>query len=354
MKNRYTTLFLFLIGVLSLDAQDIHFTQFDLSPLQVNPAMAGSSLGSYRLGAISRVQDSMVPGQSGFTSYGFNADAGIIKGFRKKDWVGIGLEYFSDNASFATKRASHITISYNAGFGMNDETNSSLSLGIRYGRISQNFNEGALADLMDGFQNGELLGNIDIQDLQDYQVASIGGTRSYRSFSDWNLGLKYKLSPNKKSNIEVGGAFYHIQTKENFVTDTISMKTRRIEPLVRPRFTTFLSYETEITKKISMNPRLLISNTEGNIEILPQAVASFLLNEEKALKLDAGLGGRIGDTVDSQVILGMRIKDFRIGLASDFYVENQSPRTNGLRGLELGISYNGRVHKKPKSDTTSI
>ncbi|MCB0576411.1 MAG: type IX secretion system membrane protein PorP/SprF, partial [Saprospiraceae bacterium] len=62
-------LFLFTLVLLvsNLSAQDIHFTQFYMSPLTTNPAMSGKFEGTVRIGGIYRGQWASV--LSGSDSY---------------------------------------------------------------------------------------------------------------------------------------------------------------------------------------------------------------------------------------------------------------------------------------------
>ena len=58
MKNLYLVFFTFLIMLSLVQAQDIHYTQFYASPLNLNPAAAGSFNGDYRFAANYRNQRS--------------------------------------------------------------------------------------------------------------------------------------------------------------------------------------------------------------------------------------------------------------------------------------------------------
>ena len=86
--------FLFSSVILS---QDIHFSQFNFSPLTLNPALTGSYEGTARIGGIYRDQwrtDLANP----YKTPSFYIDAPIIKGLRAIDWVGVGMTVVSDEA----------------------------------------------------------------------------------------------------------------------------------------------------------------------------------------------------------------------------------------------------------------
>ena len=95
--QRLLPLFIMLCSFMTLTAQDIHWTQYDMAPLQLNPALTGNFYGTARLSGIARTQSNSIA-NTGFLSYGFGVDAPIIKGLRENDWVGVGLSFASDKS----------------------------------------------------------------------------------------------------------------------------------------------------------------------------------------------------------------------------------------------------------------
>ena len=101
LRNLLAIIIILIVGFGNQSkAQDIHFTTWDMSPLTVNPAFAGSYLGSFRIGGIYRDQwrGGFEGGAGLFTTPSAYIDAPIIRGFRKNDWVGVGVMFFSDQA----------------------------------------------------------------------------------------------------------------------------------------------------------------------------------------------------------------------------------------------------------------
>ena len=95
-------LFLFFI-VFALNnttnAQDIHFTQFDMSPITLNPAMSGAFKGTFRIGGIYRDQWASVI-ENQYRTPSFYIDVPAFRGFGKKDWVGIGVSFLNDQSAY--------------------------------------------------------------------------------------------------------------------------------------------------------------------------------------------------------------------------------------------------------------
>jgi len=99
MTKRLFLLFVLFCSLYSVKAQDIHFTSFDYAPLTVNPALSGAFLGTYRVGGIYRDQWRSVSSDGGFKTVNLHIDMPVIRGFRKQDWVGIGVNVFNDRSN---------------------------------------------------------------------------------------------------------------------------------------------------------------------------------------------------------------------------------------------------------------
>ena len=88
-----------ILCAFSSEAQDIHFTHYTMSPLDVNPANTGQFSGTFRIGGIYRDQwFSFLNGA--YRTPAIYIDAPIMKGFGKKtkDWIGLGVRVLNDQA----------------------------------------------------------------------------------------------------------------------------------------------------------------------------------------------------------------------------------------------------------------
>ena len=109
-------------------AQDMHFSQFNMSPMFVNPGLTGNFLGDHRAIMLYRNQWSQtVPFRTVLASY----DVGLMKKNWTKDFLGAGICFFSDKAGDANMGLSVVDVSlaYNLGIDMNN----TVSVGIQTG-----------------------------------------------------------------------------------------------------------------------------------------------------------------------------------------------------------------------------
>ena len=181
-------------------AQDIHFSQFAMSPLLLNPALAGMSQGNYRTYANFRTQWNTIAGGAAYRTMAGGADMAIGKTTRYSSYAGIGLSFFSDHAGaagFETDRVS-ATVAYH--LVVNRDKNMSLSLGIQGSLNHTGFDPGkATYD----FNYDPATGVVNTAQKESY-------TRSSVFYGDIGAGVFYNVSLRRGTDIYIGAGLSHI------------------------------------------------------------------------------------------------------------------------------------------------
>ena len=106
-----------VLGTISMSAQDIHFSQFYLSPLNLNPAMTGVMNCNVRLVGNYRNQWSSVLKSYAYNTYSVSYDQRVPVG--RHDFFGIGGTFWGDKAGqseFATLQG-RLSLSYSKKMG---------------------------------------------------------------------------------------------------------------------------------------------------------------------------------------------------------------------------------------------
>ncbi len=324
--------FMLMLTVGWVKAQDIHFTMYNMSPLTLNPALAGSFYGTARIGAIYRDQwASFIDDQ--FTTPAFYIDAPIVRGFRKNDWVGIGIVTVNDKAGSLNLRnqGTLITAAYHA--ALDKRGKNVLTLGVQAGSMTRRFDQRKLI-LGDQFEvNGGSFGPT----LQS-QDASFAEKKSYL---DVNAGLLFRSAVDENNTVEVGLAVGHIPQSGYSLLSTgrgdLDDKKRPITINAHGR------WKRQVNEQWSITPSFLAQTTTGTFEIGLQGLAGYQINDD--IELLAGPGFRVGDAVE--LMIGAQINDLRVGLAYDFNVSSLSTATNSLGGFELAAYYIIKIFQKP-------
>ncbi|MEM9887605.1 MAG: PorP/SprF family type IX secretion system membrane protein [Bacteroidota bacterium] len=362
-----------LCACMTLPAQDIHFSMFDLSPLTMNPAHTGSFLGTIRVGGIHRTQ--WQSSSADFATTSLYVDSPILAvGKKKRDWIGIGMTLLNDVAGRerAPNNRSNITsggltTSFaipSAAFHkvLDKKGNYVLTFGVQIGAVSRNFDvssdiltpDGAAASL--GFQ----VEDIELDQLVTRaQVDQNSGLNLLNSipFTDVSTGLLLTSKINDDSRLVVGAAIGHIvkigeYSIINPVRDTSSMAPPPPDPdendqtLKRPATIKFhANLDQQITEKISVHPGLFFQTTKGLTEMMLHANVGYQLNDD--FQVLGGLGFRLANA--GILMGGVQYKDWRVRMAYDLNV-GQVAQVGLQNTFEIGASYIIKIFQEPKVD----
>jgi len=336
MKFLKGLLFFFSISLVgSLNAQDIHFTQFYLSPLTTNPAYTGAFEGTFRLGGIYRDQWGSVI-SSPYRTPSFYVDAPILM-IGKRNWLGVGGMLYSDKAGALDLATSQAMGSVALHMPLDKKSKSVLTFGIQAGYTSRKL------DLTDAvFRDQIVSGNASI-DLG-------GGQGDYNSNAfDMNAGVLLKTQMNDKMKLELGAAFNHILTPDLHVNEGATGGGGSPDQDTWDLPGNFLmhgQFFVDLNDKWEIKPAFLFQALSGANEIMIQGIGGYHLNEKKDMTLNFGIGYRLRDA--TEFIVGMDYKQFRVGAAYDLTVSDLRDASSKAGGFELGVAYIAKIFKKPE------
>ncbi len=312
----HIVLFAVFLSVGSLQAQNIHFSRYDFQPLMLNPANSGSYYGSYRITAIYRDQwANLLPNRFSTPAVSIDAPLGIA--FRDQDWIGIGVSFYQDKAGAGklTTTGFNGYLSYHLALDKNQKN--VLTLGLNGGSKTRklgSINEFIFEDQTSGIGSLSLEGSGGtVFGAGALFTTAIGNTDQLRiGFSAQNLlPINYRLtnSSNEKEIPE-----YNIHAEGTFL----------------------------MVDGLTLEPALVYQLKENQNLGYGQVKLGYTLNEEKNLRLVGGLGYRLGRAV--QVLAGVDYEGWRAGIGYDLNTNPLVP----AQGFEIGMSYIGKIFKKPK------
>lgn len=321
-------------------AQDIHFTLHHMTPLAFNPANTGGFYGSYRISGLYRDQYRSIAQNGAFVTPTFSIDAPIIRGFREKDWVGVGIFFYADQSGTAGLSVNAYKLSAAYHFALTKKGNSILTLGYQTGGVQRRIkNISALQ-----FEDGLLIGMPD----QSMDLSLINPDEKGKNFLDHVGGLKLTSKFNKTDEFSIGVA------AGKFGRPDWSLLTSGGNFRVDPRLHVQVGMSSLVSDKIRFSPSVsyqkILKGAANTLVV--QGLVDYLFSEEKRITMKGGLGYRsganIGDAV--QLMLGADVKDIRVMIAYDFTISSLS-RAGGTQGaFELAAQYLGRIYKRPKPD----
>ncbi len=321
-----TLLFIALMFSWTVEAQDIHYSQYHLSPLTTNPAMTGAYEGTFRIGGLYREQwGSILENQ--FQTPSLYLDAPIIRGFGKNDWIGIGVHILNDRAGTAalTNLTTMASLAYHLGIGK--KANTYLSLGAQGGYVQKRLDQTKLI-FKDQFVDGVLVNN-NSQDLSNITAENV-------AYPDFQLGAVLNSYLTSKLNLYLGFSAFHITAPEDAFM---------IDNQLATRLQANGGMNIDVSSKATLSPRILYQNQAGASEIVPQLMLGYHLNPEKTTTFNIGAGYRVGDAVIPMI--GLDFQGFKVGVAYDVNVSDLSSSTNNRGGWEIAASYTAKVYKNP-------
>ena len=119
-----------------LKAQDIHFSQFDQSYLNLNPGLTGQFDGNYRLNANYKNQWSAI--SEPYRTFSFAADA--RSPLKKYKNIHLGVLLFNDDAGVGGLRTTQFSLNVAYYYALNKDSSLSLNTGVQFGLISRSIN----------------------------------------------------------------------------------------------------------------------------------------------------------------------------------------------------------------------
>ena len=339
MKIFKTLLFLiFTFALTDGNAQDIHYSLFNMSPMTMNPALTGAFSGTARIGGLYRNQAFSINDLQEYNTPSVYVDAPILQGFKKGDWIGVGLVFVSDKVGILEFTTNRIELSASYHLALNKKGTSVLTLGLQGGSVSRSFSPDMtgvrLSELFEISQGG--LGNTA---PSDQALMSVIDTTT--SYTDYSGGLMLRTQLNKTADLEVGFSAGHISKPVYvFATNAGSQEQNKL-PM---RLSAHAKLEMPLQGKWSIAPTVYWQGEAGANEIILQGWGGYQLNKD--VKLNFGLGYRFGDALN--VLLGADFKEnLRVALAYDVTLSELSNVNSYSGGVEIAAWYIIKKYKQP-------
>ena len=326
--------YFFLLLSVGVSAQDIHFSQFYMSPLNLNPAMTGVMNCNSRIAVNYRSQWASVVGADAFQTYSVSYDQRIPVG--RDDNFGIGGTFWGDRAGqgdFATTTGK-LSASYAKKVGGSRKFGNYLVAGVEGGVAQRSLNFLALRwgtqhDGIGGFN-------------QDAASQETSFDRDQFLFADLAAGLLWFMVFDENNSLYAGGSFHHLnRANQSFDSDG--------EELLYSRYTVHAGGEFMLGQRIGVVPGVIVMNQGPSFQVNAGTNVKFLLDggiSNNTQSFQLGLWTRVSNRIDGSVltdalILSSRFdyENFALGFSYDVNTSGLSDVTNGNGGFELSLQY---------------
>lgn len=328
MKKTFLISVISVIIAISCYGQDIHFSQFHQTPLQINPALTGVFKGDQRVILNYKDQWGSVI-ENPFTTYALSIDAAMFKRQWANGYLGAGLFVFSDKAGKSEFGTTQVSLSLSGIVPLNNKQ--LVSVGLQGGFAQR------------GIQNTNLIWDNEYTDGTSYDPTLNSGRPSF-GFGDFSGGLHWRygsdastLSSNDALGVNAGVAFFHInRPKQDFNLSIDKLYTK-----LAFHGGGFIGIKNT---NVVLLPSVLFLMQGPSIETNAGIMFKYILKQQsKYTKFVKGsaisIGGhlRIGDAFIPSVLL--EVANFAVGVSYDINVSSLNVASSGRGGLEISLRY---------------
>lgn len=311
---KYICLIVLPALALSSAAQDLHFSQFQNSPLTTNPANTGFIPdGDYRLGINYRNQWSAIMAVPYKTMSAFG-DIQLLRDRSDNGWLGAGGVILRDVAGSGNLTSTKIygSVAYHQTLGYS----SLLSLGFNVGYANKQINTSNLKfpDQFDGkFFDNKLPTGVMLD-------------RNNISYLDIHSGINYAYFPTEKIYVNAGFSAQHLnQPNESFFSDNNQLGGSKV-PV---RYTGFLNGSFKVNDQWIVNPNVYYSRQTSLYELVGGLNAHYNLSGDGEFVLIGGAYYRHKESIIPMIGLGL--KDYTFSFTYDATMSSLK-NFNGTRG----------------------
>lgn len=315
MRKIFLLTTLLIFSALS-KGQDIHFSQFNWSYLNLNPALIGSFEGDYRYNANFKNQWAAI--SEPYQTFSFAADANSqLKSYKG---INLGALISTDEAGAGGLRTSSFSIGASHGFAINPDSSWALHIGAQLGMVYRSINFEAFS--FDQQYSGT-------QFDPNRNTGENFDRNSYTNFTaNFGFAMQHRISERK--SLSFGAAAFNLNAaNQSFLDEKI--------PLDR-RYSFHAEGDLRIGLKVDALPSILASFQGKYSEILIGSNFRYrLLSAAFQKNLYGGFWYRNQDALILSV--GMDYYQWKVGMSYDINLSDLDEASDKKGGLEIAVVY---------------
>ncbi len=323
------------------NSQDIHFSQYNSSPLALNPALAGMNTCDYRIYANFRTQWMTVSTGNTYRTFAGGADMSVGRITKYNSFAGLGISFFSDQAGDINFNSNRVDLSFAYHFMLNRKGTMQISAGIQGGFNHRSIN--ASKATFDS-QYDPANGTVDPNGTRE----NFGRNRVL--FGDAGIGLLYSAMTKKESNVYFGFALNHInQPRISFYPSGQNASTTGNQRL-NMKVTVHGGASIPVGARLSVMPNFLVWVQGPAYQFnLGCNFKTALGNDSKRSTTALHLGVQYRGLLDAVIVHArFDVKGFSAGLSYDINVSKLMVASKSIGAPEVSLMYQGCARKKPR------
>ncbi len=323
------TVFILFIAVSSgylgvIQAQDIHFSQFFSSPLNINPANAGNFEGDYRFVLNNKNQWNSFT--NAYTTFAGSFDTGFENIFVKESKAGAGIQVNNDIAGDGKLGTSqfYLNLSYSLPFGTQKQIKVGAGFNFGYVMHGINFNNLTFGNQYTGEQ------------YDPYSPAGEGWSYDKINYLDFGAGVNVIYNFKPELTVQSGFSANHLNTpNKSFYENS--------DAYLPAKFTFVASADYNIKDDLWVEPQFLAMFQQDYHEY---NLGALMRLDYNPVSLQSIYFGGLVRTRDAGIIVfGLKYQNVKICMNYDINLSKLTSISRGKGGVEFSIIY---IFLKPR------
>jgi type IX secretion system PorP/SprF family membrane protein len=309
-----TYLILTIFSTNACYSQDIHFSQFKLSPLNLNPSLTGVYDGDYRFTANHRNQWSSVT--IPYSTFAFSFEKNKLL----KKPISIGFQINQDRAGDSKLNTFQFNPSLSYQFKI-DSTHI-ISSGIQMGFTKRNLDYNPLS--FDAQYNGSIY-DPTLPNQENFSTNS-------NNYLNINFGISHLIKINANLKFNSGISIYNLNgSKQSYFNDA----TIRLDP----RITIHSNCKWKFAENMIFNPSFLWLKQGKHQEFIISVNSEYIL--EKFMKTYRSIYGGLAYRNKDAIFInaGYKFDNWQLGISYDLNLSKLVPASIYRGGFEIAIIY---------------
>lgn len=322
--TRIIVLFWVILCSGQLSAQDIHFSQFYDSPINLNPAMAGHVEGKYRVNLINRSQ------WNTYSTFSASFDINFGKPTQGNSWGLSGIVSNDRTSGGLSTLEALLGGAYH--FNIDGREMNYLSIGGQAGFVQKRIR---LNDLTFGSQfDPSYTSPTDGSPFNQGIPLSFGLDNTDVIYPDARVGITWATYLDG-FDFRLGGAYMHLMGgEEGFIRSSE----------LPARIAVHADAKAKLGNHLFIRPHVLYMTQAQASQLNFGTHIGYSLSDKTAAYVGASM--RSNDSIIA--IVGVEVWGLRIGLARDFTNAPVGNAFGGFNPFELAISYTGAAANRAK------
>lgn len=330
IAKKYWSLFIALLFVSTISAQDFHFSQMKFTPMNVNPSLVGLN-GKYNAIANYRTQWNSVA--SPYTTLGASFDANLNDPSKRKGFLAAGINFYHDVAGDLKMTTSNVNFSVAYHLRLNRTT--TLGLGVQVGYAQRGIGQvkGSFASQYDGndfdptISSGENLGH------RNFGYVDAGG------------GFVFKHNSLREGTFNSGGYMFSAGVAAYHLTNPSYSFIQGGDDDLSIRYTGFMETEFRLNNpRFALMPALYYQRQGSHQEILVGSYIKYSIVEStnktsmrNSFSIAYGAFYRYGDAFVNKLLIDL--SGYAIGVSYDINISSLTQASRGRGGVEFMFRY---------------